>query len=129
MRTGDAILKLKIFQLREKRRQLEQLDIMIGEFGRMCDELDAQIVAQEREWGGDDPSHFSYPSLARAARHRRKNLHHSIDELQIRKKDIQCEMEAIAKEIEQSRIRQTHEEYKERQNLKTSYKKYKVVFG
>lgn len=74
MKTRDNFVQLKRFQVREKSRQLGQLDLMIGEFERMAQELDVQIAAEEKKAGITDLNHFAYPTFAKAARQRRDNL-------------------------------------------------------
>ena len=44
MKTRDSLIRLKRFQVDEKRRQLAQIESMIAEFNRMADELDDQIT-------------------------------------------------------------------------------------
>jgi len=109
MKSGEAVIRLKMFQLQERHRQLEQLDVMMAEFGRMIEELDRQIEWEEHKGGVSDPAHFAYSPLARAARHRRDNLRHSIDELQAQKMAMNLELEAAANELEQTRVRQARE--------------------
>jgi len=74
MKPRESVVRLKMFQVREKRRQISQLDMMMGEFNRMASELEAQIVNEERKSGITDVNHFAYPTFARAARQRRENL-------------------------------------------------------
>ncbi len=71
------LVRLKQFQVNEKRRQLLQLDMMIAEFDRMANELDLQIANEERKAGISDINHFAYPTFAKAARLRRDNLKNS----------------------------------------------------
>ncbi|MEP4032585.1 MAG: flagellar export protein FliJ, partial [Roseibium polysiphoniae] len=40
MKTRDSLIRLKRFQVDDKRRQLSQIETMIAEFNRMADELD-----------------------------------------------------------------------------------------
>jgi hypothetical protein len=81
MKTRENLVRLKRFQVSDKRRQLAQLDLMIGEFDRVASELDAQISAEEKKAGITDTNHFAYPTFARAARTRRDNLVASQDGL------------------------------------------------
>jgi flagellar export protein FliJ len=74
MKSRGNIVRLKQFQVNEKRRQLLQLDMMIAEFERMANELDVQIAAEEKKAGITDVNHFAYPTFAKAARQRRDNL-------------------------------------------------------
>jgi flagellar export protein FliJ len=74
MKSRDSLVRLKLFQVTEKRRQLLQLDMMIAEFDRMAADLDGQVAFEERKSGITDQAHFAYPTFAKAARQRRENL-------------------------------------------------------
>jgi len=74
MKSRQSLVRLKQFQVNEKRRQLQQLDTMIAEFDRMAGELELQINAEEKKAGITDINHFAYPTFAKAARLRRDNL-------------------------------------------------------
>jgi hypothetical protein len=86
MKPRENLVRLKQFQVNEKRRQLTQLDMMIAEFDRMAAELDVQIAAEERKAGITDINHFAYPTFAKAARLRRDNLKNSQADLVLQKK-------------------------------------------
>jgi hypothetical protein len=77
MKSRENLVRLKQFQVSEKRRQLMQLDMMIAEFDRMATELEVQILAEEKKAGITDINHFAYPTFAKAARLRRDNLMNS----------------------------------------------------
>ena len=77
MKSRENLVRLKQFQVNEKRRQLLQLDMMIAEFDRMAGELEIQINAEEKKAGITDLNHFAYPTFAKAARLRRDNLKNS----------------------------------------------------
>ena len=77
MKARENLVRLKQFQVNEKRKQLLQLDMMIAEFERMAHELDVQIAAEEKKAGITDVNHFAYPTFAKAARQRRDNLRNS----------------------------------------------------
>ncbi|WP_346911597.1 flagellar export protein FliJ [uncultured Roseibium sp.] len=81
MKTRDSLIRLKRFQVDDKRRQLTQIESMIAEFNRMADELDEQIRAEQERVGITDVSHFAYPTFAKAAATRRDNLKNSAHEL------------------------------------------------
>ena len=81
MKTRENLVRLKQFQVNDKRRQLLQLDMMIAEFERMAGELEVQILAEEKKAGITDISHFAYPTFAKAARLRRDNLKNSQHDL------------------------------------------------
>ena len=86
MKSRQNLVRLKLFQVNEKRRQLAQLDMMAGEFERMAAELDMQINAEEKKSGITDTNHFAYPTFAKAARQRRDNLRDSQIDLLEQKK-------------------------------------------
>ncbi len=81
MKPRENLVRLKQFQVGEKRRHLLQLDMMIAEFERMAAELEAQIAAEEKKSGITDVNHFAYPTFAKAARQRRDNLRASQGDL------------------------------------------------
>ncbi|MBZ9678753.1 flagellar export protein FliJ [Mesorhizobium sp. ES1-1] len=81
MKSRENLVRLKQFQVSEKRRQLMQLDTMIAEFERMAVELELQITAEEKKAGITDINHFAYPTFAKAARLRRDNLRNSQSDL------------------------------------------------
>ncbi len=81
MKSRENLVRLKQFQVNEKRRQLAQLDMMISEFDRMASELEIQINAEEKKVGITDINHFAYPTFAKAARLRRDNLKNSQHDL------------------------------------------------
>ena len=81
MKTRDSLIRLKRFQVDEKRRQLAQIESMIAEFNRMADELDDQIRSEQERVGITDVTHFAYPTFAKAAADRRDNLRNSAHEL------------------------------------------------
>jgi hypothetical protein len=98
MKSRDSMLRLKHFQVEDKTRQLTQIDLMIGEFSRMADDLDNQIRIEEHKAGIVDPSHFAYPTFAKAARQRRDNLAVSIRDLKEKRLGA---VEALAEAEEQ----------------------------
>lgn len=81
MKSRDTLIRLKRFQLEEKRRRVRQIETMLAEFARMTGDLDREIANEEKRAGISDPAHFAYPTYARAASVRRDNLKSSISEL------------------------------------------------
>lgn len=99
MKPRENLVRLKEFQVADKRRQLAQLDLMIAEFDRMAGELDAQIASEERKAGITDVSHFAYPTFARAARLRRDNLKNSQNDLLAQKAGIASALDEAETEL------------------------------
>lgn len=81
MKSRDHLLRLKRFQVEERRRRVVQIETMVAEFARMASDLDREISTEEQRSGISDPTHFAYPTYARAALTRRDNLKRSVDEL------------------------------------------------
>jgi flagellar protein FliJ len=81
MKSRETLIRLKRFQVDDKRRQVTQLETMIAEFERMAAELDAQVSAEQNRTGIHDINHFAYPTFAKAAMTRRDNLRVSADGL------------------------------------------------
>ena len=81
MKSRETLIRLKRFQVDEKRRRVAQIEMMIAEFDRMAAELNREIAAEEQKAGISDPAHFAYPTYAKAAMQRRDNLKRSADEL------------------------------------------------
>lgn len=90
MKSRDSLVRLKEFQVKEKRRQLQQLQLMMSEFERMAKELVHQISVEETKSGITDPTHFAYPTFAKAARQRADNLEVSIRELKTQQESAEA---------------------------------------
>ncbi|MGD0721173.1 MAG: flagellar export protein FliJ [Roseiarcus sp.] len=99
MKSRDTLIRLKRFQIEEKRRRVRQIEIMMAEFARMTLELDREIGAEEKRAGISDPTHFAYPTYARAAMTRRENLKSSIAELAGQVEDAKAAQEEAQAEL------------------------------
>ncbi|WP_137131700.1 flagellar export protein FliJ [Rhizobium sp. FY34] len=99
MKTRDSLVRLKEFQVNEKRRQLQQLQLMMAEFERMSKELEHQISIEEKKSGITDPNHFAYPTFAKAARQRADNLQGSIRELRVQQDSAELALEEAQAEL------------------------------
>jgi flagellar export protein FliJ len=81
MKSRETLIRLKKFQVDEKRRRVSQIEGMIADFQRMSAELEREILSEQERAGINDPSHFAYPTYAKAAIQRRENLLRSAEEL------------------------------------------------
>jgi flagellar export protein FliJ len=81
VKSRDHLIRLKRFQLEDRRRRVAQIEAMIADFNRMSADLDREIATEEQRSGISDPHHFAYPTYARAAVVRRDNLRRSAEEL------------------------------------------------
>ena len=82
MKSRETLIRLKKFQVDEKRRRVAQIEGMIAEFQRMSTDLEREIQTEQDRAGINDPTHFAYPTYAKAAIQRRENLNRSAGELQ-----------------------------------------------
>ena len=81
MKSRESLIRLKRFQVDEKRRQVGQIELMVTEFEGMIRDLDTQIKVEEEKAGISDVAHFAYPTFAKAAMQRKENLVVSIADL------------------------------------------------
>lgn len=93
MKSRDTLIRLKRFQVEDKRRRVAQIEMMMAEFSRMSGELDREIAAEEKRAGISDPQHFAYPTYARAAATRRDNVLRSRQELEGQLADARAALE------------------------------------
>ena len=100
MKSRDTLIRLKKFQVEEKRRRVRQIELMSAEFTRMIGDLDREIVNEEKRAGISDPHHFAYPTYARAAGQRRDNLKLSIVELTAQQADAKSALEDALAELQ-----------------------------
>ncbi len=98
MKSRDTLIRLKKFQVDEKRRKVMQIETMITEFERMATDLEREIKVEQDRAGIHDPGHFAYPTYAKAAINRRENLKRSADELKGQYNDAK---EALAEAFEE----------------------------
>jgi flagellar FliJ protein len=99
MKSRDTLIRLKRFQVEERRRRVRQIETMVAEFNRMAGDLDREIANEEKRAGISDPSHFAYPTYARAASTRRDNLKQSIFELGSQIEDAKAGLEEALSEL------------------------------
>src|SRR5579871_1980090 len=72
MKSRETLIRLKKFQVDEKRRKVAQIETMIAEFERMANDLEREIRVEQDRAGIHDPGHFAYPTYAKAAIARRE---------------------------------------------------------
>jgi|SRR4051794_26523655 flagellar export protein FliJ len=90
MKSRETLIRLKKFQVDEKRRKVAQIEAMIAEFERIATDLDREIKTEQDRAGIHDPAHFAYPTYAKAAIVRRENLKRSADELKVQLDDAKA---------------------------------------
>ena len=114
MKTRDSLIRLKRFQVDEKRRQLAQIESMVAEFNRMADELDDQIRSEQERVGITDVTHFAYPTFAKAAADRRDNLRNSAHEMDDQLQRAQDEHSEAIEELKKFEQLEERDQMRER---------------
>ena len=94
---SESLIRLKKFQVDEKRRQVAQIEMMIADFERMAAELDQQIEIEHTKTGISDVAHFAYSTFAKAALTRRDNLLASANDM---KSKLEAAQDALAEALE-----------------------------
>lgn len=94
---SESLIRLKKFQVDEKRRQVAQIEAMIADFERMASELDQQIEIEQHKTGISDVAHFAYSTFAKAALTRRDNLLASAGDM---KNTLETAQDALAEAVE-----------------------------
>ena len=84
------------FEVSQSRLRANQIETMIAQFDRICADLGQQIDAEETRARISDPTHFAYPTYAKAARERRAKLQRSADALKIELDKLRFEMNEVA---------------------------------
>jgi flagellar protein FliJ len=115
MKSRESLIRLKRFQVDEKRRQVTQIETMIADFERMADELDRQIVEEESRVGVTDVAHFAYPTFAKAAAQRRDNLKGSVDGLKEQLAGAQSHLAEAFEELKKVELLEERNQDRERQ--------------
>jgi flagellar export protein FliJ len=114
MKSRETLIRLKKFQVDEKRRKVAQIEGMIAEFDRMSGDLDREIRAEQDRAGIHDPAHFAYPTYAKAAIQRRENLKRSADELKVQLDDAKAALHDAFEELKKVELLDERDQQRER---------------
>jgi flagellar export protein FliJ len=114
MKSRDTLIRLKKFQVDEKRRTVAQIEGMIAEFERMGTDLEREIKGEQERAGISDPSHFAYPTYAKAAIQRRENLKRSADELKVQLDDAKAALGEAFEELKKVELLDERDQMRER---------------
>lgn len=114
MKSRETLIRLKRFQLDEKRRKVAQIETMMADFDRMAAELEREIAAEEQKAGISDPAHFAYPTYAKAAAQRRDNLRSSAEDLKTQLDDAQAQLAEAFEDLKKVEVLDDRERSVER---------------
>ena len=115
MKSRETLIRLKKFQVDEKRRKVVQIEMMIAEFDRMAGDLEREIRAEQDRAGIHDPAHFAYPTYAKAAIARRENLRRSADELRAQFEDAKMALGEAFDELKKVELLDERDQMRERE--------------
>jgi flagellar export protein FliJ len=115
MKSRDTLIRLKKFQVDEKRRKVMQIEAMIAEFERMATDLEREIKVEQDRAGIHDPAHFAYPTYAKAAMQRRENLKRSADELKGQHNDAKDALAEAFEELKKVELLDERDQQRERE--------------
>ena len=114
MKSRDTLIRLRRFQVDEKRRRVAQIEMMMADFNRMATELDREVAHEEGRAGISDPAHFAYPTYARAAATRRDNMRQSAIALEGQLAEAKAELGEAFEELKKVEILEDRERSAER---------------
>lgn len=99
MKSRETLIRLRKFDVDEKRQKVSAIEAMINDFKTMADDLDRQVLSEQQRAGVDDINHYAYPTFAKAAVQRRDNLMISIADLEVKmelaNEELQDAMKAL----------------------------------
>jgi flagellar export protein FliJ len=99
MKSRDALIRLKRFDVEEKRRKVADIESMIADFNHMAVDLDRQIAIEQERAGISDVNHYAYPTFAKAAIQRRNNLTASVADLAAKLAAAKGELDEALEEL------------------------------
>ena len=115
MKSRETLIRLKKFQVDEKRRKVAQIEAMIAEFERMAGDLEREIKVEQDRAGIHDPGHFAYPTYAKAAIARRENLKRSADELRVQLEDAKLALAEAFDDLKKVELLDERDQMRERE--------------
>jgi flagellar export protein FliJ len=114
MKSRETLIRLRKFQVDERRRRVAQIEAMITEFERISGELERDIKTEQDRTGIHDPAHFAYPTYAKAAMHRRGNLRRSVDDLRGQLDDAKAALGEAFEEMRKVELLDERDQLRER---------------
>jgi flagellar protein FliJ len=114
MKSRETLIRLKKFQVDERRRKVAQIEEMIVEFERICGDLEREIKSEQDRAGIHDPAHFAYPTYAKAAMQRRENLRRSTDELRVQLEDAKASLGEAFEEMKKVELLDERDQIRKR---------------
>ena len=125
---SESLIRLKKFQVDEKRRQVAQIEAMVADFERMASELDQQIDIEHQKTGISDVAHFAYSTFAKAAITRRDNLVNSANDMRGKLEAAQDELAEAIEDLKKVELLDAREHAREEaEQLKKEQAEYDEI--
>ena len=115
MKSRETLIRLKKFQVDERRRKVAQIETMIAEFERMAGDLEREIRVEQDRAGIHDPAHFAYPTYSKAAMGRRENLKRSADELRGQLEGVKGGLDDALDELKKAELLDERDQMRDRE--------------
>jgi flagellar protein FliJ len=115
MKSRETLIRLKKFQVDEKRRKVAQIETMIAEFDRMAGDLEREICVEQDRSGIHDPAHFAYSTYAKAANARRENLKRSAGELRLQLEEAKSALGEVLDDLKKVELLGVRDQMRERE--------------
>src|SRR5215475_10060653 len=114
MKSRETLIRLRKFQVDEKRRKVAQIEGMVAEFERMATDLDREILTQQDRAGIHDPAHFAYPTYTKTAMQRRENLKRSADDLKVQLDEAKAALGEAFEDLKKVELLDERDQQRER---------------
>ncbi|MCB1508246.1 MAG: flagellar export protein FliJ [Hyphomicrobiaceae bacterium] len=114
MKSRESLIRLKRFQVDEKRRTLSQIERMMADFERMAAELDREVEIEQQKAGVTDVAHYAYPTYAKAAAARRDNLRESAENLKGQLEQAQNDLAEAVEELKKVELLEERDQDRDR---------------
>ena len=82
MKSHDSLIRLRKFEVDERRQTVADLESMIDDFQSMARDLDRQVEVEQQRAGTNDMNDCRYPLWAKDAITRRERIVDSVTELE-----------------------------------------------
>ena len=82
MKSHDSLIRLRKFEVDERRQKVADLEMMIDDFQNMARDLDRQVEVEQQRAGTSDMNDCRYPLWAKDAITRRERIVNSVKELE-----------------------------------------------
>lgn len=110
---SESLIRLKKFNVDEKRQRVGQIEDMVAQFDQMAAELDQHIEIEHQKTGISDVAHFAYSTFAAASMVRRDNLIASSNDMKEKLETAQDELAEALEDLKKVELLDQREHQRE----------------